>query len=496
MRVVSEALGGTPFDAAGPKGADGTPGDATAAGAGFFALLALLQAGGVAGEAAAGVADGVAPDEGAADDDAPAADGADASALTDGADVVVTLSGAAAAAAAATAAVAVATAAEPAAAAPSPAGAATARIDAQAFASRAASGVPAGPAAPALPDAAPSVSTGAVAAPPVASAVPIAAEAATAASEAAPAATPARVAAALPSERVHGAAAQDTVAVARSGAPVAVDAAGTAAAVRAGQAAAPQASREPDARATRQTTIAADPEPPQVKLADGPPDGDAAADDGAERRDGARDGFVAARPATAPSADRLAPGAGVEPAAAATPGETTPSSAELVPPARDTQKASEVTSRAANGAQRAALADGGSLPGWIERLTDPQRLASARRTNALRFDLEPAGLGRIEVRLSFGRDGVRAQVFAEHEHTRALIAQQQPQLAGAFERNDLRLESFLVDLGFGGEGSGEARRDVEDPEAFALALARTAPAEQDVAPASIPTVTGLLSVRA
>ena len=138
-----------------------------------------------------------------------------------------------------------------------------------------------------------------------------------------------------------------------------------------------------------------------------------------------------------------------------------------MPAARDTQRASEITSRAASGAERAALADGGSLPGWIERLTNPQRLAAARRTNALRFDLEPAGLGRIEVRLSFGRDGVRAQVFAEHEHTRALIAQQQPQLAGAFERNDLRLESFLVDLGFGGEGSGEARREVEDPDAFA-----------------------------
>lgn len=107
------------------------------------------------------------------------------------------------------------------------------------------------------------------------------------------------------------------------------------------------------------------------------------------------------------------------------------------------------------------------LPSWVERLSSPEGLAAARRGHALHMDLEPNGLGRIEIRLSLGRDGLRATVIAEHETTRSLLASQQPQLAAALERNDLRLESFLVDVGAHAGGDGrEAWRDATDPAAF------------------------------
>ncbi|MBY0277986.1 flagellar hook-length control protein FliK, partial [Candidatus Binatia bacterium] len=107
------------------------------------------------------------------------------------------------------------------------------------------------------------------------------------------------------------------------------------------------------------------------------------------------------------------------------------------------------------------------LPSWVERLASPDGLAATRRGNALHLDLEPNGLGRIEVRLSFGRDGVRASLLTEHEHTRTLLASQQPQLAAALERNDLRLESLLVDVGAQSGGDGrQASRDAGEATAF------------------------------
>jgi len=146
---------------------------------------------------------------------------------------------------------------------------------------------------------------------------------------------------------------------------------------------------------------------------------------------------------------------------------------------------------------RASVASGAApgLPSWIDRVASAQHLAASRKADALHFDLEPDGLGRIEVRLSFGRDGVRAQVFAEHEHTRSLLSNQQAQLASAFERNDVHLASFLVDLGLGGEAGGDARHDPTDVSAFDETGLVSA-ADGDEAVAAPAPVTGLLSVRA
>lgn len=137
------------------------------------------------------------------------------------------------------------------------------------------------------------------------------------------------------------------------------------------------------------------------------------------------------------------------------------------------------------------------LPSWVERLASPDGLAATRRGNTLHLDLEPNGLGRIELRLSFGRDGVRASVLTEHEHTRTLLASQQPQLAAALERNDVRLESFLVDVGAQSGGDGrEAWRDATDPAAFdQIGLVHT-PTSEPVLDDPVTPTRGLVNVRA
>lgn len=150
----------------------------------------------------------------------------------------------------------------------------------------------------------------------------------------------------------------------------------------------------------------------------------------------------------------------------------------------------------------AGFGDGtAGLPSWVERLASPDGLAATRRGNALHLDLEPNGLGRIEVRLSFGRDGVRASLLTEHEHTRTLLASQQPQLAAALERNDLRLESLLVDVGAQSGGDGrQAARDASDPTAFdQIGLVHVAEQDSATPEASlVPGVAtrGLVNVRA
>jgi flagellar hook-length control protein FliK len=146
---------------------------------------------------------------------------------------------------------------------------------------------------------------------------------------------------------------------------------------------------------------------------------------------------------------------------------------------------------------RASVASGAvpGLPSWIERLASAQRLGASSKGEALHFDLEPNGLGRIEVRLSVGRDGVRTQIFTEHEHTRTLLANQQSQLAAAFERNELRLESFLVDLGLGGEAGRDARHEPTDVNAFDQTGLVSSSTADDVVAEALP-VAGLVSVRA
>jgi hypothetical protein len=173
------------------------------------------------------------------------------------------------------------------------------------------------------------------------------------------------------------------------------------------------------------------------------------------------------------------------------------------PSPRDGEQATGVTLReplarsavASRGeTARAQAGEGGTLPSWIEHVGAAARLQD-RRTTTLRFALEPRGLGRIEVRLSVGHDGVRAAVVAEHEHTRALIATQQGVLATALERNDLRLASFAVDLGLAADLERDGRGPSDDPAAFTDLARLLADEDDDVIERHSP-VTGQLSVRA
>ena len=95
---------------------------------------------------------------------------------------------------------------------------------------------------------------------------------------------------------------------------------------------------------------------------------------------------------------------------------------------------------------------------------------------------------------------MRAAVVAEHEHTRTLLASQQPQLAAALERNDVRLESFLVDVGTQSGGDGrEAWRDRTDPTAFdqiGLVHGREPDAPAEAAPPAALGGRSLVNVRA
>jgi flagellar hook-length control protein FliK len=486
MRVGYDAGGGTPFDATGAKAAGATAGDAASAGAGFFALLALLQAGAATGEVGAAATVDLADDGELGGGGAVGEEGEGAVA----GDVIVSLSGASAAGSTAhlgAGSVAAET------------GTASATAT-QASLGGAAAGVVAHGAAQAVATVAGEAGTGEGALagaageqpPSVASPAGAASASGASAVAAAPAAAAATATAPVPPARANAPEPDGAAAPAATGTAAIVGADEPSAVTRAAEGA--RSGEDTTARREgaddRSTTVRV--VPGDVEASG---DGAGAAGDSDER---AFAGFGEGRGSVATSAASSAARIGLEPGSSAMQHAQADGAhatgAEHVALARDGAGPVETASRATGGAQRAPLGDGTSLPSWIERIASPQRLA-AKRSTALRLDLEPAGLGRIEVRLSFGRDGVRAQVMTEHDHTRALLAQQQPQLAAALERSDLRLESFLVDVGFG-DASGEAHREVEDPAAWDASFAAGAARESEPEVPAATIVTGLLSVRA
>ena len=103
--------------------------------------------------------------------------------------------------------------------------------------------------------------------------------------------------------------------------------------------------------------------------------------------------------------------------------------------------------------ERAGHHPGVIEPRWGERVADAVRLSALRGGGEIRLQLEPEGLGHIDVRLHLHSDGVRAVIVAEHESTRALLTSQQQVLQDAFTRSDLRLSGFSVDVGSGGNAN-------------------------------------------
>jgi flagellar hook-length control protein FliK len=117
---------------------------------------------------------------------------------------------------------------------------------------------------------------------------------------------------------------------------------------------------------------------------------------------------------------------------------------------------------------------GGIEARWGERVADALRLSAVRGGGEIRLQLEPEGLGHIDVRLHLQSDGVRAVIVAEHESTRALLTSQQHVLQDAFNRSDLRLSGFSVDVGSGG-GAATFGRGGEGDQGGSAPPSPTAP---------------------
>jgi flagellar hook-length control protein FliK len=133
---------------------------------------------------------------------------------------------------------------------------------------------------------------------------------------------------------------------------------------------------------------------------------------------------------------------------------------------------------------------------WGERVVDALRLSAVRGGGEIRLQLEPAGLGHIDVRLHLQPDGVRAVIVAEHESTRALLTSQQHVLQDAFNRSDLRLSGFSVDVGSGGGAAtfgrgGEAGEGGSAPPLPAAPL----PAAEALEATAAPLANGRVNVR-
>jgi flagellar hook-length control protein FliK len=128
----------------------------------------------------------------------------------------------------------------------------------------------------------------------------------------------------------------------------------------------------------------------------------------------------------------------------------------------------------------------------VERIVDAARITDLGDRAEIRLPLEPEGLGAIEVHLRVQGDGLRAVIVAEHERTRALLAQQQSALSAAFERNALRLTGFSVDVGLGGESE---RYTPGESEPFAAPIPHARPAALSRSNAEV-NPGGRLSLRA
>ncbi len=139
-------------------------------------------------------------------------------------------------------------------------------------------------------------------------------------------------------------------------------------------------------------------------------------------------------------------------------------------------------------------------PRWGDRVADAVRLSSVRGGGEIRLQLEPEGLGHIDVRLHLQADGVRAVIVAEHESTRALLTSQQQVLQDALQRSDVRLSGFSVDVGSGGGAAMSGSMDGRD-QGGAPAGRPTAPAPPtttaDAGPVldDAPLANGRVSVR-
>jgi len=131
------------------------------------------------------------------------------------------------------------------------------------------------------------------------------------------------------------------------------------------------------------------------------------------------------------------------------------------------------------------------LPPWAERIAEGVRLSALRGGTEMRVQLDPPGLGHIDLRVCLEHEGVRAVIVTEHEATKALIREGQHALQTALGRSELRLAGFSVHVGSGG-AHGFTTPDGQRPRFGGAGsepvLRALAPAELD--PVNVPAAFG------
>jgi flagellar hook-length control protein FliK len=94
-----------------------------------------------------------------------------------------------------------------------------------------------------------------------------------------------------------------------------------------------------------------------------------------------------------------------------------------------------------------------SANAWLDDLAR-DIAAAAMKGEKLSFALSPEHLGRMDVLLSAGENGVSVGIRTETSEARAIIAQAQPRLAEELRNNGVRLADAQVDTGASHEREG------------------------------------------
>jgi hypothetical protein len=81
-----------------------------------------------------------------------------------------------------------------------------------------------------------------------------------------------------------------------------------------------------------------------------------------------------------------------------------------------------------------------------------------RDNGEMRLAIRPNGLGELEVRVAVRESSVHASIATQHEEARQVLNSQRSDLEAALQRNNLRLDSFSVDVG-GREARSFVRQD-------------------------------------
>jgi hypothetical protein len=135
------------------------------------------------------------------------------------------------------------------------------------------------------------------------------------------------------------------------------------------------------------------------------------------------------------------------------------------------------------------------LPTWAERIGELLELEHRPVRAEMRIELEPAGLGHLEVRLRMHGSGLHASIVADHEQARALLVQQQHLLESALQKGAINLSQLDVDV----RGDAE-RRQAHLPSADgrepALGGSGEAPSSEHAPAVAAEMRVGRISIRA